>query len=99
MVARAAVARAAVAALVAAAEAPVAAPAGLAALAAVARTGAAHRPDVPLLDIRTPKLDGLDTTRCPSGSHGPRTVIVIVTTVDLDGYLRTALPAERPASS
>lgn len=59
---------------------------GEAALAAVAR----HRPDVLLLDIRMPKLDGLEVTRRLSGTHDtPR--IVIVTTFDLDEYVHAAL--------
>ncbi|MFE3762753.1 response regulator [Streptomyces sp. NPDC059104] len=58
---------------------------GEAALAAVAE----HRPDVLLLDIRMPRLDGLEVTRRLSGSDGPR--IVIVTTFDLDEYVHAAL--------
>ncbi|MER6777045.1 MULTISPECIES: response regulator transcription factor [unclassified Streptomyces] len=58
---------------------------GEAALAAVA----AHRPDVLLLDIRMPKLDGLEVTRRLAGRDGPR--IVIVTTFDLDEYVHAAL--------
>ncbi|MFJ6795848.1 response regulator [Streptomyces sp. NPDC091268] len=59
---------------------------GEAALEAVA----AHRPDVLLLDIRMPKLDGLEVTRRLSGEQdAPR--IVIVTTFDLDEYVHAAL--------
>lgn len=58
---------------------------GEAALAAVAE----HRPDVLLLDIRMPKLDGLEVTRRLAGHDGPR--IVIVTTFDLDEYVHAAL--------
>lgn len=58
---------------------------GEAALAAVAL----HRPDVLLLDIRMPRLDGLEVTRRLSGSDRPR--IVIVTTFDLDEYVHAAL--------
>ncbi|MFF3652326.1 response regulator [Streptomyces sp. NPDC002181] len=61
------------------------APDGEAALAAVA----AHRPDVLLLDIRMPKLDGLEVTRRLADRDGPR--IVIVTTFDLDEYVHAAL--------
>ncbi|MGI5449224.1 response regulator [Streptomyces sp. CA-243310] len=55
------------------------------ALAAVA----AHRPDVLLLDIRMPRLDGLEVTRRLAGQDVPR--IVIVTTFDLDEYVHAAL--------
>ncbi|MEU3062241.1 response regulator transcription factor [Streptomyces subrutilus] len=58
---------------------------GEAALAAVAL----HRPDVLLLDIRMPRLDGLEVTRRLAGRDGPR--IVIVTTFDLDEYVHAAL--------
>ncbi len=62
---------------------------GEAALEAVER----HDPDVLLLDIRMPKLDGLEVTRRlsarPGGGERPR--IVIVTTFDLDEYVHTAL--------
>ncbi|MEU7133790.1 response regulator transcription factor [Streptomyces sp. NPDC046261] len=56
-----------------------------------------HRPDVLLLDIRMPKLDGLEVTRRLSelsAAHperGQRPRIVIVTTFDLDEYVHTAL--------
>ncbi|WP_079404655.1 response regulator [Streptomyces sp. 3211] len=56
------------------------------ALAAVAE----HRPDVLLLDIRMPRLDGLEVTRRLSGTpDAPH--IVIVTTFDLDEYVHAAL--------
>ncbi|MEV7728389.1 response regulator [Streptomyces sp. NPDC101733] len=58
---------------------------GEAALAAVAE----HRPDVLLLDIRMPKLDGLEVTRRLAGQDTPH--IVIVTTFDLDEYVHAAL--------
>ncbi len=44
-------------------------------------------PDVCLLDIRMPGLDGLEVTKRLAGS----TKIVIVTTFDLDEYVHTAL--------
>ncbi|KOT51854.1 MULTISPECIES: response regulator [Streptomyces] len=62
---------------------------GAAALSAVDRL----RPDVLLLDIRMPKVDGLEVTRRlaerPEDEHTPR--IVIVTTFDLDAYVHAAL--------
>ncbi|MGP9021395.1 response regulator [Streptomyces sp. BR1] len=60
-------------------------PDGPAALAAVDRLD----PDVLLLDIRMPGLDGLEVTRRLSGRERPR--IVIVTTFDLDEYVHAAL--------
>ncbi|MEV7524525.1 response regulator transcription factor [Streptomyces sp. NPDC091371] len=48
-----------------------------------------HQPDVLLLDIRMPKLDGLEVTRRLSDRDRPR--IVIVTTFDLDEYVHAAL--------
>ncbi|MEU9029590.1 response regulator transcription factor [Streptomyces sp. NPDC048383] len=60
---------------------------GEAALAAVAE----HRPDVLLLDIRMPRLDGLEVTRRLSGRAQDKPRIVIVTTFDLDEYVHAAL--------
>lgn len=50
------------------------------------------RPDVCLLDIRMPGLDGLEVTR-QLNARGPSTApaIVIVTTFDLDEYVDAAL--------
>ncbi|MFF7789950.1 response regulator [Streptomyces sp. NPDC007991] len=50
------------------------------------------RPDVCLVDIRMPKLDGLDVTRALAGpgAHNPMRVVVI-TTFDQDDYVHTAL--------
>lgn len=56
---------------------------GLEALEAIRR----ERPDVALLDIRMPKLDGLAVNRQVSG----QTRVVIVTTFDHDEYVDTAL--------
>ena len=50
------------------------------------------RPDVCLLDIRMPELDGLEATRLLAGPGVEDPIpVVIVTTFDLDEYLETAL--------
>lgn len=60
---------------------------GEAALDAVARLD----PDVLLLDIRMPRLDGLEVTRRLAAQGRERPRIVIVTTFDLDEYVHAAL--------
>lgn len=52
------------------------------------------RPDVCLLDIRMPKLDGIEVTRLLAGQGVPDPLrVVIVTTFDLDEYVYGALRA------
>lgn len=50
------------------------------------------RPDVCLMDIRMPHLDGLDATRLLAGPDRADPLrVVVVTTFDLDEYVHTAL--------
>jgi DNA-binding NarL/FixJ family response regulator len=61
--------------------------------AAAVELAAAHRPDVVLMDIRMPVLDGIAATRLLTGSGAAAPKVVILTTFDLDDYVYEALRA------
>lgn len=52
-----------------------------------------HRPDVALVDIRMPKLDGITATRRIVEQSAPPTRVLILTTYDLDEYVYEAVRA------
>jgi DNA-binding NarL/FixJ family response regulator len=51
------------------------------------------KPDVAILDVRMPKLDGLEAAEAILGGDGVNTRILVLTTFDLDEYVYRALAA------
>ncbi len=59
---------------------------------AAVAAAAAHRPDVALVDVEMPRLDGISATERIT-AVSPGTKVLIVTTFGRPGYLRRALQA------
>src|SRR6516162_5458397 len=61
--------------------------------AAAVALAASERPDVVLMDIRMPVMDGLEATRLITAAGPDAPKVVILTTFDLDDYVYEALRA------